>query len=58
MFKDQGNAAYFEDLLMSETVKKLEPSYATATDVSIVSDSAKTSHSEMFTNSIEIEYAS
>lgn len=58
VYKDINNAGYFEDLLMSDTVKKLEPSYATATDVTILTDSAKTSHSEMFTNSIEIEYAS
>ena len=58
LFKDQSNASYLENLLDSEMVKRLELSYATATDVTVLTESVKTGHSEMFTNSIEIEYAS
>ena len=55
-FKDINNAEYLKSLLTSETVKKIEPSYATATDVTIVSDTVKIVSSEIFTNQIAIEY--
>jgi len=56
LFKDQSNASYLENLIDSEIVKKLELSYATPTDVTVVTDTAKISYSEMITNSIEVEY--
>lgn len=56
LFKDQSYTTYLKALLDSETVKRLELAYATPTDVTVVSDSVKISHSELFTNSLEIEY--
>lgn len=55
-FNDINNASYLKSLLISDTVKKLEASYATATDVTIVSDSVRIASSGMFTNQIDIEY--
>jgi hypothetical protein len=55
-FKDINNAEYLKSLLISESVKKLEPSYATPTDVTIVTDSVKIANNELFTNQIDIEY--
>lgn len=54
--KDINNAAYLEDLLMSENVKKMELSYATPTEVTVITDNVKTASSELFVNSIDIEY--
>ncbi len=56
-FKDINNAEYLESLLMSETVKKLEPSFADPTDVTIITDSVRIASSDMFTNEIDIEYS-
>lgn len=56
-FKDINNAEYLKSLMVAETVKKLEASYATATDVTIVSDTVQIASSELFTNQISIEYA-
>ena len=43
-------------LLISETVKKLEPSYATPTDVTVITEGVKTASMDLFTNQIDIEY--
>ncbi len=57
LFKDMANADYLKSLLTSDKVKRLEASYATPTDVTIVSESVKINQGrEMFTNTIEIEY--
>ena len=55
-FTDINNAAYLKSLLISEDVKKLEPSYATPTEVTITTNSVRISNSEMFTNKLDIEY--
>lgn len=55
-FKDISNADYLKSLLISEAVKKMELSYATPTEVTVLTDSVKISNSEMFTNQIDIEY--
>jgi hypothetical protein len=55
-FKDIGNADYLKSLLISDNVKKLEPSYAAPTDVTILTDNVRISSNEMFTNQIDIEY--
>lgn len=55
-FNDISHASELEAMLNSETVKKLEASYATATEVTIISDSAKIESSDMFINSFELEY--
>ena len=55
-FNDINNAEYLKNLLLSETVKKLEASYATPTEVSVINDTVKVEDSEMFVNEIEIEY--
>jgi hypothetical protein len=57
VFKDIANTAYLKSLMISEDVKRLEPSYATPTEVTIVSDSVSiTKGRELFVNQIEIEY--
>jgi len=53
---DINNAEYLKSLLISDNVKKLEPSYATPTDVTIVSDTVQIASSDLFTNQIDIEY--
>jgi hypothetical protein len=55
-FKDMANSSYLKSLLVSEVVKKLNLSYATPTDVTIITDTVKVTNSEMFNNQIEIEY--
>jgi hypothetical protein len=55
-FPDMNNAEYLKSLLISETVKRMELSYLSPTDVTILTDSVKISNSEMFTNQLEIEY--
>lgn len=56
-FKDMGSSAYLEALMISEVVKKLEASYATPTDVTIITDSiTETKGIDFFTNQLEIEY--
>ena len=57
LFKDMANADYLKSLLTSQTVKKLEASYATPTNVTVISESVKTNEGrDMFTNTIDIEY--
>jgi hypothetical protein len=56
-YKDINNAEYLAALLDSENVKRLELLYATAKDVTVLTDTVKTQSSELFTNPIEIEYA-
>jgi len=56
-FKDINNASYLRSLLMSYDVKKLEPLYATPTNITITSDNAIIDRGiEMFTNKLDIEY--
>jgi len=55
-FNDINNADYLKSLLISDTVKKLEASYATPTEVTVLTDTVKISNSDMFTNQIDIEY--
>lgn len=55
-FKDILNTVYLKHLMISEVVKRLELSYAAPTEVTIVSDSVKVLNSELFVNSLEIEY--
>jgi hypothetical protein len=55
-FKDIYNSEYLKSLMISDNVKKLELSYATPTDVTIVSDTVKISSSDMFTNQLDLEY--
>ena len=51
------NADYLKSLITSDKVQKLEASYATPTDVTVISESVKTNQGrEMFTNTIDIEY--
>ena len=58
VFKDINNTAYLKPLLMSEDVKRLETSYATATDVTVISnDVTITKGRDLFFNQIEVEYA-
>lgn len=56
-FADINNAEYLKSLLDSETVKKLEATFATATDVTIVTENIRIAASDMFTNVIDIEYS-
>jgi len=56
-FKDINNAEYLKSLLMSETVKKLEPLFVDPSDVTIITDNVKIAASDMFTNEIDIEYS-
>lgn len=55
-FPDINNASYLKSLLIDGNVKKLLPSYATAKDVTVLTDSVKIENNELFTNQIEIEY--
>jgi hypothetical protein len=55
-FNDINNTESLKSLLISENVKKLELSYVTPTDVTVLTESVKISNSEMFTNQIDIEY--
>jgi len=56
-FKDMANAEYLKSLLISENVKKLEASYATPTDVTVLTDNVVIDKGvEFFTNRIDIEY--
>jgi len=57
VFKDYAKTAYLKSLLMSETVKRLESAYATATDVTVLSESATITKQDLFVNQIEVEYA-
>jgi hypothetical protein len=55
-FKDMYNADYLKSLLVSMMVKKLEPLYATPTDVTITNTGPITTGSnDLFTNQIVIE---
>ena len=56
-FTDINIAEYLESLLMSETVKKLEPLFAAPRDVTVITDSVRIASSDMFTNEIDIEYS-
>ena len=56
-FTDINNAEYLKSLLMSETVKKLEPAFVAPTDVTIITDNVRIAASDMFTNEIDIEYS-
>jgi len=56
-FKDINNAEYLESLLMSETVKRLEPLFVVPKDVTIITDNVRIASSDMFTNEIDIEYS-
>jgi len=55
-YPDIYNADQLKALLISETVKKMEPSYATPTDVTVTTEGIKTASSDLFTNQIDIEY--
>jgi hypothetical protein len=55
-FKDMANAEYLKSLLISDTVKKLNPSLALPTDVTVLTENVRITNSEMFTNQIDIEY--
>lgn len=55
-FNDIANADYLKSLLISESVKKLEPNYATPIDVTVLTDTVKISNTELFTNQIDVEY--
>jgi hypothetical protein len=50
------NAEYLKSLLISDTVKKLNPSLAAPTDVTVLTENVRITNSEMFTNQIDIEY--
>ena len=56
-FTDINNAEYLKSLLMSETVKKLEPDFIDPVDVTIITDNVRIAASDMFTNEIDIEYS-
>lgn len=57
LFKDMVKSEYLKTLLISDEVKKLEASYATPTEVTIITDAVRTDGGrEMFTNTLEIEY--
>lgn len=57
LFKDQPNTEYLKSLLISENVKRLEASYATPTDVTVITDNITINKGrELITNQIEIEY--
>lgn len=55
-FKDINNTEYLKSLLISESVKKMEPSYANPTDVTIITEGVKIASNDLFTNQIDIEY--
>jgi hypothetical protein len=56
-FKDMANAEYLKSLLISEDVKRMEPSYVTPTPVTITTDGVKIDGGrEMFTNRLDMEY--
>jgi hypothetical protein len=56
-YKDMANAEYLKSLLISDNVKKLLPSYASPTDVTILTDSVTIDKGrEFFTNRLDIEY--
>jgi hypothetical protein len=56
-FKDMAYAQYLKGLLTSEMVKKLELSYATPTEVTILTDTVTIDKgTEFFTNRLEYEY--
>jgi len=55
-FTDINNASYLSSLLDSDVVKKLLANYEVPKDVTVLTESVKTSSSELFTNPIEIEY--
>ena len=56
-FKDMAYAQYLKGLLTSENVNKLELSYATPTEVTILSDTVTIDKgTEFFTNRLEYEY--
>lgn len=55
-YKDMDHAGQLEALLNSENVKKLEASYASPTEVTIVTDGAKTESTDFFTNAFDLEY--
>lgn len=56
-FKDMAYAQYLKGLMTSDVVKRLEPSYATSTDVTILTESVVIDKgTEFFTNRLEIEY--
>jgi hypothetical protein len=54
-FPDISKTEYLKTLLKSETVKRLDASYVTQ-DVTILTETVKISNSELFTNSLELEY--
>ena len=56
-FADINNAEYLKSLLMSETVKKLEPDFVDPKDVIILTENIRIAASDMFTNEINIEYS-
>jgi hypothetical protein len=57
LFKDQANTEYLKSLLISDNIKRLEASYATPTDVTIITDNVIINKGrELFTNQIDIEY--
>ena len=56
-FTDINNAEYLKSLLMSETVKKLEPDFVDPKDVTIITENIRIASSDMFTNQLEIEYS-
>jgi hypothetical protein len=55
-FKDINNAEYLKSLLISEIVKRLEASYAAATPVTITTDSVVINQSDLFSNTLDMEY--
>ena len=55
-FVDLYNAAYLKSLLVSENVVRLEPGYSTPTEVTVITEKARIASSELFANTIEIEY--
>ena len=56
-FKDMNNATYLKSLIVSEDVKKLEASYATPIEVTVLTEEVIISKGvEMFTNRLDIEY--
>jgi hypothetical protein len=54
--RDIYNTDYLKSLLLSETVAKMEPGYATPTPVTVITENAKMSGTDLFVNQIEIEY--
>ena len=55
-YQDQTKAPFFTGLILSETVAILEPAYATPTPCTVITESARTEASDLFVNTIEIEY--